>query len=45
MKQERLNSLMTLHALKEKIDGLSLFSVANTFLGGNETRLCELGKF
>ena len=34
MKQERLNSLMTLDAYKERTDGLKLSSVANTFVGG-----------
>ena len=45
MKQEHLNSLMTIHAHKEKTDGLNLLSVANTLASGNETRLRELGKF
>ncbi len=40
MKQERLNHLLLLHVHKDHTDDLSSITVANTFVGDSEHRLC-----
>ena len=45
MKQERLNSIMTLHIHKDLTDKLQLDEVANSFVSKSDRRQQFFGKF
>ena len=45
MKQERLNSLMTIHVHKDKTDKLELRAIGNEFVAANAQRTNIFGTF